>query len=453
MRLHVSALALIAFLFLTGIAIGAVGDAGVSDGISSVQSSQIYPAGSGLQSSTAPYQTTQAGTAQGASQSLRASSPSQAPGYSAVAPQTGGPYEERMSADDLRLTQPQGESFQPDGNLNFVAATPPGSSEEGYRAAYGAGAGQGMIEDAADLGTGSWYYPGSVTSRNRFWVQTFSGLKTVAGCSYGGYLPLWADINAAGNFYVYEWYPGQWTPSVRWWSWTWPGYKKGWFTGDVPGWHILCYNCRDWSNYVYIYVWPTGSGSGTYGSGYGYGSTSGASPSYTAGTPAVAASYASPSMPTSTSNPLPSGAPTPPDPNAENLVLPDFNLLTASSVQSGYAAATNPASYSANYPASSSADYPMSYSTAYPFSYSPSQPVKSVQPSQSCPGCQAAAFTGTAVAGMTGTPAQNACVGCADQGSYGYQGMAMPYGQVAQAQTTYQAVSQTYQAVFPKSST
>lgn len=484
MRRYVSAL--IAFLFFTGIAIGAVGDAGVSDGISSVQSGQGYLAGSGSPSSPTANQASQMGASQGASKSFQASGQSpasgQQSGYSAVAPQTGGPYEERMSADDLRLSQPQGESFQPDSNLNFVSATPPSSPEEMYGAAYGSsyeasyGASYGTGGSASiDAGqeTGSWYYPGSVTSRNKFWVQTFSGLKTVAGCSYGGYLPLWSDINAAGNFYVYEWYPGQWTPSVRWWGWTWPGYKKGWFTGDVPGWHILCYNCRDWSNYVYIYVWPTGSGA--YGTSYSSGS------SYGAGTPAAAASA-------SISNPLPSGAPTPPDPNAENLILPDFNLLTPSSGQSSYAAATGPvgiaggaagtgtatgpvgsatpatgysampqsainypvqgtmAGYSASYPAGNSANYATSYSTTYPFSYSASQPLKSVQPSQSCPGCQASVVPGTAA--LNAMQAQKTCVGCADQGSY--QSTAVTFGQVAQ---TYQSVSQAYQAVFPKSST
>ena len=46
---------------------------------------------------------------------------------------------------------------------------------------------------------------------------------------------------------------------MRWWGWTGTGYKKGWFSGDVPGWHILCYNCGIWSNYIYIYVYPRGA--------------------------------------------------------------------------------------------------------------------------------------------------------------------------------------------------
>jgi hypothetical protein len=491
MRLYVSAL--IVFLFLTGIAMGAVGDAGVSDGISSVQPGQAYLAGSGMSSSPTAYQT----SPMGASQSFQASDLSQASGYqqqnkqaasyqpssaasqtyASAAPQTGGPYEERMSADDLRLSQPQAESFQPDSNLNFASATPPSIPEETYAHGTVQGTGQGA---GAGQETGSWYYPGSVTSRNKFWVQTFSGLKTVAGCSYGGYLPLWSDINAAGNFYVYEWYPGQWTPSVRWWSWTWPGYKKGWFTGDVPGWHILCYNCRDWSNYVYIYVWPNGSGAYSTGSSPGYSSSS----SYSSGTPAAAES-------TSMLDPMPSGAPTPPDPNAENLILPDFNLITPSNGQGGYTTSpssltgaasgtsagtvTGSAGYpsqvqsainfpvqgtAAGYSAGYSASYPAGYLTqpGYPqsiyaagYGYPAGKSLQGIQQSQSCPGCQALPSAGTVpnvVPNVPKNPTQKSCVGCADQGSYA--GIVVPPGQVAPAQATQ---AQAYQAVFPKSST
>ncbi len=38
-----------------------------------------------------------------------------------------------------------------------------------------------------------------------------------------------------------------------------PGWFKRWFFGDVPGWHILQYYCSGWSNYVYIYVYGPGS--------------------------------------------------------------------------------------------------------------------------------------------------------------------------------------------------
>jgi hypothetical protein len=452
MRLYVSAL--IVFLFLTGIAFGAVGDAGVSDGVSFVQPGQpgqTYQAGmgaSGMAASPSSYQA-QNKQAAGYQQSSSATQT-----YASVAPQTGGPYEERMSADDLRLSQPEAESFQPDGNLNFASATPPSVSEETYGAVVGTGLDAGQE-------TGSWYYPGSVTSRNKFKVQTFSGLKTVAGCSYGGYLPLWADINSAGNFYVYEWYPGQWTPSVRWWGWTWPGFKKGWFTGDVPGWHILCYNCRDWSNYVYIYVWP--SGSGAYGSGYSAGYSAGHSAGY---------GIEAPTREAAVPEPLPSGAPTPPDPNAENLMLPDFNLLQPSTGQGGYAASTT-GSYAAGASGmTGTAGYPPQYSSQYPSQYPsqyqsqgaanfPIQGTSAIYPASYTPqigytqGIYPAGYTASYPAGKTasGNQAQKVCTACAERGSYteqeSYTGQAVTSGYVAQ---TFQTVK-TYQTVFPKPST
>lgn len=442
MRLYVSAL--VVFLFLTGIAFGAVGDAGVSDSYHQQGSQAI-----GYQPTSPSSQT-----------------------YASVAPEIGGPYEERMSADDLRLPQPQAESFQPDGDLNFISATPPSVSEETFSYVQGTGQGSGQwagqgagqganqeVSQGAIPGqeTGTWYYPGSVTSRNKFKVQTFSGLKTVAGCGFGGYLPLWSDINAAGNFYVYEWYPGQLTPSVRWWGWTWPGTKKGWFTGDVPGWHILSYNCRDWSNYVYIYVWPSGSGdygsdqgsgygtiygtgySGDYSTGHGgdYGTGYGAD--YATGTPAVASSGS-----------LPSGAPTPPDPNAESLVLPDFNLLSPPTGQGGYVPGTA-GGYSAGtagmagtsiYPSQSPISYPVQGTAA---SFAPNIPqigyTQGIMP----------------VTSATGSQAQKTCTACADKGSYasfsGHTAPTAPYGPVSQTQTYQMAYQTTYQTVFPKSST
>ncbi len=194
MRLYVSVL--IVFLFLTGIAFGAVGDAGVSDGISSVQpgqTGQTYLAGtgtgmSGMASSPTSYQSPQMGSSQVSPQSFQAPDLSSVPGYqtqnkqatgyqqsspasqtyASVAPQTGGPYEERMSADDLRLSQPQAESFQPDSNLNFAPATPPSVSEETYGAVQGTG--QGASRDAARRqapGTIRALSPPATSSRSR----------------------------------------------------------------------------------------------------------------------------------------------------------------------------------------------------------------------------------------------------------------------------------------------
>ena len=171
----------------------------------------------------------------------------------------------------------------------------------------------------AQAGSSYWYYPNQVNSANRFYVQTSSGLNTVAGCSYGGYLPLFADIKSSGNFFVYEWYPGESAPSVRPWGWTETGYKKGWFSGDVPGWHILCYNCGIWSNYIYIYVYPEAMPSSP-SSGYANNPIYQSNPGYT-GNPIYASN---PGMITQAT--MPAGAPTPPDPDAERLVMPDNNL-------------------------------------------------------------------------------------------------------------------------------
>jgi hypothetical protein len=364
MRIYLFMLA--AFLTLTNAAYGGVGDVGVSEGSTDLQPSSSYVAGAtqtnGLESqipsttfqgrsgfqplSSSGLAAYQMGVAQGtnlpktqannmygqnypsalasypsipSSQSyageLTASYPiAQMSASSFGAPELSGPYQEHFSPDELKLSQPQAETFQPDGSLNFISTTSPPSSML-IETPSGATSG-------AETGAGAWYFPGSVSSRNKFYVQTATGLKTVAACNYGGYVPLWSNIASSDNFFVYEWYPGQTSPYVRWWGWTWPGWKKGWFSGDVPGWHILCYHCRDASNYVYIYVWPSGSSAGSTRSGY---NQVGATQMQTPGS-------------------LPTGAPTPPDPNAENLMLPNFNLMSQgqynSQGQAGYTTQT-----------------------------------------------------------------------------------------------------------------
>ena len=252
------------------------------------------------------------------------------------APELSGPYQEHISPDELRLSQPQAETFQPDGSLNFAPTTSPPSSMFVDSSSISA--------SGVETGAGSWYYPGSVTSRNKFYAQTAAGLKTVAACNYGGYVPLWADIAYSENFYVYEWYPGQTSPYVRWWGWTWPGWKKGWFTGDVPGWHILCYHCREASNYVYIYVCPSGSNAGSAANGYSQASA--------------------PQMQTSGS--LPTGAPTPPDPNAENLMLPNFNMMSQGQYSSQGQTAYGAQTYKAVFPKPSTCRCNAYYVQAYP---------------------------------------------------------------------------------------
>jgi len=312
---------LVAFLVMINVALGAVGDVSGSDmsttaSVGSVQSSGLQ-AQMGANVANVPYQdgsSIQDGYLQSQqnnypTQGQQTYASLQGPGSAYSAPEIGGPVQDQLTADALRLSPPAAESFAPDENLNFVSSSSPGKMS---------GPATGAVAQTALTGSSYWYYPGQVNSANRFYVQTSSGLNTIAGCSYGGYLPLFADIKSSGNFFVYEWYPGASTPVVQLWGWTGTGYKKGWFSGDVPGWHTLCYNCGIWSNYIYIYVYPrvVSSPSQSYTSNPGYPSN----PSY-------------PGNPVYSGNPgtiaqvsLPVGAPTPPDPDAEGIVMPDNNL-------------------------------------------------------------------------------------------------------------------------------
>ncbi len=257
---------LVAFLVMINVALGAVGDVSASDTSTYLQPDQSLTGtasmgsaqSSGLQArmganvADVPYQgssSIQDGYLQPQQDSypLHSSQAYVSPQGSDLAysaPQISGPTQDQMTAEVLGFSPPDAESFTPDESLNFVSSSSPGIMMGG------------ATEVAAQTGSSYWYYPNQVNSANRFYVQTSSGLNTVAGCSNGGYLPLFADIKSSGNFFVYEWYPGESAPSVRSWGWTETGYKKGWFSGDVPGWHILCYNSGIWSNYIYIYVYP-----------------------------------------------------------------------------------------------------------------------------------------------------------------------------------------------------
>jgi hypothetical protein len=340
---------LVMLLAMINVALGAVGDVGISDTSSSLQSEQSVLAGtastgtnypsSGLGESYAetyvPYDGGQSSSTssspiltsgQGGYLGPQGNYPSQNPDYSLSqksaypAPQISGPLQEQLTAEELGFSRPQMESFTPDESLGFISATLPGNTAQLVSAPVQSSVQSAMQPSvqssvqAAVPGSSAWYYPGSVISANRFYVQTVSGFGTVGGVSYKGYLPLWADIKSSGNFFVYEWYPGQSTPYVQWWGWTSAGWKKGWFCGDVPGWHTLCYNSGIWSNYIYIYVYPSGA--------------------------AVSASYGYSNAATSmTAASISSGAPVPPDPGAERLVLPDFNQykpITDQYSQSGY---------------------------------------------------------------------------------------------------------------------
>jgi len=477
-------LILVMFLIMTDVALGAVGGGSVSDGTSSLQSAQGYstgatgnafvgaalqgtgPASGGsLAASVGAYVPIQSESYQSVSPESPSSTsgsyqdgyslpqgdqPSQAvPSVQAVvssAPQINGPYQEGMSADDLRLSQPQAESFRPDEALGFVSASLPGdlnpnlntldtgANAAAYSPTYGATQGTAPASS-------SWYYPSSIRSPNRFYIQTHSGLRTVGGCSFGGYLPLWADINAGGNFFVYEWYPGSSTPTAQWWGWSWTGFKKGWFYGDAPGWHVLVYNCRYWSNYIYIYVYPSNANypnaqSGAYPSSYAdtaYSGTGTATNPYSSGYGAVSGYTGNAGTVSPTT--LPSGAPTPPSPGSESLDLPDYSTYTpytGQAIQAAYSGSAYPAQTAISAPTGSGySGYPaqtvMSTSAASGYSG---------YPSKSCTTCKGST---AAVGGVSGTyPSQGNCPTCT-AGS----GLTAPYGYVPQS----------YQAVYPKPST
>ena len=327
-------------------------------------------------STQAPYQKGYPEGSARPSQSSSVSSPSSSSQASLYrAPWIGGPAEDRLTAELIGLSIPQAESYAPDESLNFVSYPmsmmtasadygQEGSAMSGFEAGSSLDKTTSTIPGSTSSLAGSteWYYPGLVRSSNRFYVQTASGLGTVAGCSYKGYLPLWAEIKSKGNFFVYEWYPEATTPLVRSWGWSGPGYKKGWFTGDVPGWHIICYHCGDWSNYIYIYVYPSiyssTPSSSSSSSGYMAGeraaiqpslpstmsSTIPASPSTIPSLkpsvlPYTGQSYGQPTMqPTmqpSRITSLPAGAPTPPDIYSEQLAIPDFNMYPPATGQAG----------------------------------------------------------------------------------------------------------------------
>ncbi|MGB5099006.1 MAG: hypothetical protein WBN94_00195 [Methanothrix sp.] len=408
------------FLVMINVALGAVGDAGISDTTATLQPEQSSSAGldtnsymQGLSSQASLNQPSLSSygnyIAQGQDSSL-----SQKSTY--AAPQIGGPVQEQMTAEVLGLSQPQMESFAPDASLGFVSASQPVDTAQLISVPVPSA--QSTVQ-ATSTGSSVWYYPSSVVSANRFYVQTATGFRTVGGCSYRGYLPLWADIKSSGNFFVYEWYPGRSTPSVRWWGWTGTGWKKGWFCGDVTGWHILGYNSGIWSNYIYIYVYPNG---------FALSNPSGYS---TAAASMTAAS-------------LPTGSPIPPDPGTEGLVLPDFNQYRPVTDQSGYIYPVQGSTQSAAYP--SSLNVPISSSgtglaenpalISYPDQAAyPGTASLLGQASSSSKTCTTCTSSTVITGGVSSSyPYEKSCPACTASAS-----QSAPYGYAAQS----------YQAVYP----
>lgn len=465
-------LILVMFLIMTDVALGAVGGGSVSDGTSAIQPDLGYStgtaAGAGIEDSAQSPSMTPMGMASSmgayvpvqtesyqpipseSSSPMSGSYPegySQLQGYvppSAVqnaqtvvssAPQISGPYQEGMSAEDLKFARPQADSFRPDESLGFVSAALPSNLNipiTGANAAYSTAS--GAMQGTAP-GSSSWYYPSSVRSPNRFYVQTSSGLSTVGGCGYGSYLPLWADINSGGNFFVYEWYPGRSTPSAQWWGWSWTGYKKGWFYGDVPGWHVLVYNCRYWSNYIYIYVYPSSSYPGAYAGTAYSGAAMATQAPYSAGTGASFGYGGSAGM----GSALPGGAPTPPNPGSESLALPDSNIYmpyTSQAMQTAFSG--NPAQSGLAAPAGLQSVQPLpGLPSGYSSAGTMSAPAVSGYGYSARP-CTACIGSTMAAGGVSSSyPSEGNCPTCASAGLTAPRGYA----------------PQSYQAVYPRPST
>ena len=136
---------LFAFLVMINVALGAVGGVSGSDmstylqpaqsltGTGSVNSAQSPGLDASL-GANVPYQggsSIQDGYLQPqqsnyAIQDQQASVSPQGSGTAYPAPETGGPVQDQMTAEVLRLSPPTAESFVPDENLNFVSSSSPG---------------------------------------------------------------------------------------------------------------------------------------------------------------------------------------------------------------------------------------------------------------------------------------------------------------------------------------
>jgi hypothetical protein len=96
-----------------------------------------------------------------------------------------------------------------------------------------------------------------VVATNKLYVSSVP--QTIAGCAHSSWLPMWLQTTSSGPVWFYEWYPSG-RLSVNYLGIASGGWQKKWFNADTPGWHILQYNSRGWSNYIYIYVYPASSG-------------------------------------------------------------------------------------------------------------------------------------------------------------------------------------------------
>jgi hypothetical protein len=118
--------------------------------------------------------------------------------------------------------------------------------------------------------------PQGAPATNKLYVSYVP--QTITGCSLYSWLPMWLQTFGSGPVWFYEWYPNR-QLSVNYLGIASGGWQKKWFNADTPGWHILQYHSRGWSNYIYIYVYAASSGRWIDQRPYA-GSTSTAVPSY-----------------------------------------------------------------------------------------------------------------------------------------------------------------------------
>ncbi len=180
-------------------------------------------------------------------------------------PALPNPSSEGMMPFDLDLTAPEYTYSGWDYGSSGYEAYPGGSSGYGGHplefaepAPY-----PGCPEEpgASPGCCGFWYTGMAASQSNTYYAQTWPhGLSTVASVRCGDWMPLGSRIGTPGTYWSFEWTLGDsyhgWTPDIKNFGYKNFGWYTSWFRSSTPGWHLLCYYCNDWSNYVYIYVKP-----------------------------------------------------------------------------------------------------------------------------------------------------------------------------------------------------
>jgi len=145
------------FVLMINTAFGAVGDVGVSDTSATLSQASVN------QPSLSSY-----GISSYDSYPAQGQDNSQSQQSAYPAPQIGGPMQEQLTAEQLGLSQPQMESFAPDGRLGFVSASQPVDA-----ALMVSGTAQSSVPSSTSSyvqsalpGSSIWYYPSSLGSAN-----------------------------------------------------------------------------------------------------------------------------------------------------------------------------------------------------------------------------------------------------------------------------------------------